>query len=119
MHFIAGDIELEEPEAKFVVVSVLREIMQMAHELRVPLTILLSPDRNDFPEPRSRYQNFQRVLDEAEIPYLDYRAVILAKGYNVPGIYHDRLHYTPEGNRYLANVVREKLSKAGIVPHAG
>ncbi len=119
IHAIAGDVELEEPEAKFVVVAVLRRILQIAREHGVPMTIILSPDRTDFPDPRSRFENFQRVLEEAEIPYLDYRAVIQAKGYNVPGIYHDRLHYTPEGNRYLANVVREKLSDVGIVPHAG
>ncbi|MEY4668446.1 MAG: hypothetical protein RL518_1145 [Pseudomonadota bacterium] len=119
IHSIAGDIELTEPEAKIVVLSVLRKIIEVARDLRVPMTIILSPDRLDFPEPRSRYVNFQNVLDEAGISYIDYRRVIQEKGFNVSGIYHDRLHYTPEGNRYLADVVRERLSEAGVIPHGG
>ena len=117
-HLIAGDIELAEPEANQVVMSLLKKIMAVAEERHVPIAVILSPDREDFPSVRSRYMNFQRVLDEARIPYVDYRGVIERRGYDVRSIYHDRLHYTPEGNRYLANTVMERLGELRILPHA-
>jgi hypothetical protein len=115
MHKIAGDVELEEPEATSVVLFLLRKIIAIADTHRVPILILLSPDREDLPSAHGRYRNFQHILEEARIPYLDYRSVIVRKGYDVATIYHDRLHYTPEGNRYLANVITEVFREVGII----
>ncbi len=111
--------QLAEPEHEEVVRRILRNLEGLVHAQGAELLYVLLPDSNDFYPDReyvrelSKYRDLERLLREGGYDVLWFFDDIAATGVDAESLYFpgDSAHYNAEGNRLLAESLRQRLAR--------
>ncbi len=106
--FLAGDRTLNEAETTRVIARLLEEMNREVTARGGRFAVVIAPTRDDFKTPSENLLRFEKLLQGAPFPVLNYYRYILSKNVQAERvIYLDDAHYTPAGNSLLAQTLQE------------